>query len=302
MAVIKPYAELLGTKDLESLLDLFAATLADTNHTHEYFVDWIKVRRNVDSLKVEIGILSSLVGTNEPINELRNILNRYPEAARAIPLLVAVRDRRFKVLEDVSASSMYTELHFDRRVLTDAEREAIVSFCARTGIGSLLTSINTLRDYVLGVEVGLDSNARKNRSGRAMESLINPILDEVAKEYDLTLVKQKQFSYLAHQGIRVPPELKNRKFDWVLLGKRGSANIETNFYSGGGSKPEEIVDSYITRSSELRAANWKFIWVTDGAGWRSMRNQIRKAFASMDYVLNIEFIRRGLLANIVKSL
>ncbi len=303
MARIETYAALLDVRDLRSLVDLFIATLVETNRTYDFFVDWEKVRNNVNALKVEVGILGSIVGTKDPIAELRLILKRYPEAAKAIPILVAVREQQFKVLEDAEAGSKYADFHFGKTTYTDAEIEALVRFCSCAGITSLLTSLNTLRDYVFGVEVGLDSNARKNRSGTAMERVMYPLLESLAKERNLKIVSQKKFSHLQQEyGLKVPPALKNRRFDLVLFGERDNINIETNFYGGGGSKPEEIVESYITRNNELHRSNWKFIWVTEGQGWRSMRNQIERAFEEIDYILNIEFIHRGLLATILKSI
>jgi len=303
MAKIETYAALPNIKDMKNLVDLFMETLIETNRTYDFFVDWGKVRRNVDALKVEIGILSSVVGTREPIAELRAVLKRYPEAAKAIPILVAVRDEQFKVLEDIEADSKYAEYNFGKISYTDAEIETLIHFCNRTGITALLTSLNTLRDYVSGVEVGLDTNARKNRSGTAMERLICPLLEGLAKEHKLKIVSQKKFYQLQKEyGLKIPPALKNRRFDLVLFGERNNINIETNFYGGGGSKPEEIVESYITRNNELHRSNWDFIWITDGQGWRSMRNQIERAFEEMDCILNIEFIHRGLLASILKSL
>lgn len=303
MAKIETYAALPNIKDMKNLVDLFMATLVETNRTYDFFVDWGKVRRNVDALKVEIGILSSVVGTREPIAELRAVLKRYPEAAKAIPILIAIRDEQFKVLEDIEADSKYAEFNFGKLSYTDAEIETLIHFCNRTGITALLTSLNTLRDYVSGVEVGLDTNARKNRSGTAMERLIYPLLESLAKEHKFNIVSQKTFSHLQQKyGLKVPPALKNRCFDIALLGERDNVNIETNFYSGGGSKPEEIVESYITRNNELQRSNWKFIWVTEGLGWRSMRNQIERAFEEIDYILNVDFVHRGLLAKILKSL
>lgn len=303
MARIETYAPLINVKDTKSLVDLFLETLVETNRTYDFFVDWEKVNQNVDTLKIEIGILSSIVGTRHPIEELRTVLKRYPEAAKAIPILVAVRDKQFKVLEDIEADSKYAEFDFVKASYTDAEIETLINFCNRTRITALLTSLNTLRDYVSGVEVGLDTNARKNRSGTSMERLISPLLESLAKEHNFNLVSQKKFSYLQQKfSLKVPPALINRRFDIALLGKQANINIEVNFYSGGGSKPEEIVESYITRNNELHRSNWKFIWVTDGQGWYSMRNQIERAFKEIDYILNVEFVHRGLLATILKSL
>lgn len=303
MAILDCYSKILTSKEPESLVGVFLDTLAETNRTYDFFVDWRKVRQNVDSLKVELAILGSIVGAKQPEDELRSLLRRYPETARAIPILVAVREQRFKVLEDVGAASQYSEFDFGKSPVNDEDIEKIVKFCSRTGIPNLLGSIKMLHDYVYGVEVGLDSNARKNRSGKAMENLIYPILDVLAREReDVTVVSEKKFSHMEREfGRTIPSGLRDRRFDIVVLAPRWQANIETNFYAGSGSKPQEIVDSYLNRQRELRSANWKFIWITDGFGWTSGANQLRKACLELDYILNTHFVRQGILKDILNS-
>ena len=127
MTRIETYAPLINVKDTKSLVDLFLETLVETNRTYDFFVDWEKVNQNVDTLKIEIGILSSIVGTRHPIEELRTVLKRYPEAAKAIPILVAVRDKQFKVLEDIEADSRYTEFDFGKVSFTDAEIKTLIN-------------------------------------------------------------------------------------------------------------------------------------------------------------------------------
>jgi len=303
MVILDCYSKVLTSKDPESLVEVFLETLAETNRTYDFFVDWQKVHQNVDSLKVELAILSSIVGSTQPEDELRSLLRRYPEATRAIPILVAVREQRFKVLEDVGAAFQYSEFDFRALPLNNEDIEKIVKFCSRTGIPNLLGSIKILHDYVYGVEVGLDSNARKNRSGKAMENLIYPILASLAGERkDVTVVSEKKFSYVEREfGRTVPGGLRDRRFDIVVLAHRWQANIETNFYAGTGSKPQEIVDAYLNRQRELRLANWKFIWITDGFGWSGGANQLRKACLEMDYILNAHFVRQGILKDILNS-
>jgi len=168
-------------------------------------------------------------------------------------------------------------------------------FAKKGGLLQLFNYIRNFYDYIIGVEVGLDTNARKNRSGEAMENLLAPLLKTIAAEIQSRILFQKKFSSVRLFGGRIPKELANRKSDFILFLDNHFVNIETNYYSGAGSKPEEIVDSYINRRNELVKNNWSFIWITDGDVWRISENQIFKAFTSLDYVFNIEFCRKGLL-------
>ncbi|MFQ5874961.1 MAG: type II restriction endonuclease [Dehalococcoidia bacterium] len=302
MTNLRPYQDTLGVREEQELVDLFLDSLAATNRTHDFFVDWVKVRNNAESLKTEIALLGSVAGAEDPATELRSLLHKYPGAVKAIPILIAVRDLKFRVLEDIQEARQYIDYDFSKSQLADSDISVIVSFCIRTGITSLFKSVQALRDYVTGVEVGTDTNARKNRSGSSMERLIYPLLEQLAPEVQgMRVITEKKFSDLESLGVSTPPGLKDRRFDIVVLTASQRFNIETNFYAGGGSKPQEIVDSYINRKNELARAGWRFVWVTDGHGWRSGANQMRKAFREMDYILNLEWVRRGLLTEVLTA-
>ena len=268
MVVLGPYQKTLGICSEEELVERFLSSLAITNRTHGFFVDWRKVNANVQELKTEIALLGCLAGSTNPEEDLRALLMRYPEVSKAIPILIAIRDLKLTVLEDLEASETYAEYDFSKAKLSSAEIDRIVRFCSKTGITSILTSLQGLRDYVTGVEVGTDTNARKNRSGNSMERLVNASLDELSeKPQNMKVRTQQKFSRLEKsENITVPLSLRDRKFDIAILLDNDRFNVETNFYSGTGSKPQEIVDSYIYRHQELNEAGWKFIWVTDGHG------------------------------------
>ena len=257
MADLEIYGGLLRTPSLDSVVDLFLKTIADTNRTYGFFVDWDKVRRSVESLRFELGILGAVSGAGDPKAELREALSRYPECAKAIPLLLAVRDEPVKVVEVFEQEVAFKSFFFHKNQFTDDEREAIVSFCERTGLLGALAEVSTIRDYFFGVEVGTDTNARKNRSGKAMEDFLRPTINRVAKQSGFAVYEQKTPKWLSGQtGARVPKGLANRKLD-ITLAKGGHLlSMELNFYADTGSKPQEIVDSYIQRKREFADAGW----------------------------------------------
>jgi type II restriction enzyme len=220
-----------------------------------------------------------------------------------LPLIIAVRDLEISVIKDPTRpSETLRKYDFNKKnKLTKEEIEDIVNFCQSAGILRLFADfkIKNLRDYLLGLETGIDTNARKNRSGDAMESLISPILDKIN---GVKVIKQKTFKYLKEkENISIPQKLLNRKFDYVILTNDKKFNLEVNYYDGQGSKPQEIVDSYTNRKNELLGAKWNFVWLSDGLGWEKGTHQITNAFNDMDYVLNIEFARKGILAEILNS-
>jgi type II restriction enzyme len=301
MADLSIYRKFYDIKTTTDLVNKFQETLTVSNKTFSYFVDWPKVKENIQKYDYEINILNYLIGSTNVQTKLKEILGKNPEVLPVIPLIIAVRDSEINVIEDpVKPTETMKQFNFDRKdKLSEKEIEKIASFCEKSGILKLFSDfkIKNLRDFLLGVETGLDTNARKNRSGTAMEFLINPILDKIK---GVKIIKQKAFKYLEEkEKIKIPQKLANRKFDYVIINKDKYFNMEVNYYDGQGSKPQEIVDSYINRRNELVKESWGFIWLTDGVGWRGGTNQITNAFNDMEYVLNIEFARKGILEGII---
>ena len=148
----------------------------------------------------------------------------------------------------------------------------------------------------------MDSNGRKNRGGLAFELACLPLFEQAAKEHNLTLLTQKQFKQLKKYGFEISKDIANRKADFILLNKEKSKaiNIEVNFYNGSGSKPEEIIDSYILRQNDLKANNIGFALVTDGKCWSKATNQLQKGFRHLDNLLNFHMLKHGMLNEIIK--
>ena len=161
--------------------------------------------------------------------------------------------------------------------------------------------MDSATDYLLGVEVGLDTNARKNRSGIFLEKMVTETFKELSsRNPDLVFIEQKSFGYIEDKyNVRIPPTLKDRKFDYAVINKGKATNIEVNFYSGTGSKPSEIVSSYTDRNRVLTSAGWKFVWLTDGQGWKKMQRPLYVGIENIDYVINAHYLRNGLLNKII---
>jgi type II restriction enzyme len=298
LVTLELYRNFYPVHTVKDVVTLFQNSLIPTNRSPEFFVDWKKVKIHADELKVELNLWNSLLGSKNIENDFSNLIRNYPEVTKTIPILLAIREREFPVITDFSESQLsLKKMDFNKTrhsTLAPSDIDDYVYFAKKAGLFSLFGYIRNFYDYVLGVEVGLDTNARKNRSGEAMETLLTPLLQEIAKEINCTFLSQKEFRSIQLFG-SVPQELANRKSDFILFLENKYVNIETNFFAGSGSKPEEIVDSYINRRNELVKNNWVFVWVTDGDCWRTAGNQIFKAFNNMDYVFNVEFCRKGLL-------
>lgn len=300
------YHTFLGVRSLEEALGYFLETLLPTNRTHRFLVDWKKIQANVVRYRFELHLLNALIGSANFENDLRNILCVYPQVLPILPLLVALRESRFSLIDEFSATDLKTvEYDFTPRQLSQNEVEKLVKFCVRTGLKEFFQKElrQNLQDYLLGVEVGLDTHARKNRGGLAVEILLKPLIRTVneALPRPFKILEQKPFAVLTEYGITVTPSLKDRKADWILVrpDDRCVVDIEVNFYTGTGSKPQEIVDSYITRFRDLGSHGFTFIWITDGEGWKWQQNQIRKGFMEIDFLFNVSMVRKGLLKEVL---
>jgi len=306
VAKLDLYKKYYQLENINELINIFQKTLIATNRTPDFFVDWEKVKQNLENIKIELALWNSIINSNNIENDFKNIIINYPEVIKTIPILHAIREREFPVIIDFyNVEKSVKQLDFNKTRhsrLTDDEIKDYLEFVKKSGILIIFNHIKNFYDYVFGVEVGLDSNARKNRSGKAMEQLLTPILKKVASELDCRILFQKTFETSKNYGGRIPAELSNRTADFIVFKKDRFVNIEVNYFSGPGSKPEEIVDSYINRKNELNSNGWGFIWITDGDVWRVAENQLHKAFDDIDYILNIQFTSMGLLKDALSQL
>jgi type II restriction enzyme len=288
------------------MVDKFLAGLIRTNKYHSFFTDWHKATGYQEIYKDELALLSSLSGSKEPSKELARLLKSYPRINSLIPLLNAVRPQQKNrsdipsliVLDEDTAED--TQYFFADKNLTDADIKATIDFANKTGLLDELVRIKSYADYYLGVEVGLDSNARKNRSGDAMEALLEPhIKDFILKntgQYETQITFEKAAKLF---GVQTPPDQKNKKGDFMLYVKGKPINIEANYFDGSGSK-QEIMNSYISRASDIKKYGWGFALVTDGLGWRSARTQIEQGYKRIGTLYNIKMCNDGKLEELIK--
>lgn len=251
----------------------FISTLKPTNRNLSFYVDWEKCLKNRDEITISLNHLNFLLGKNsKQMKEYISILFReYNKAFEVLPLLLAVRDCKEVVLDSKGLEiSMLDFLHTP---------QVIYDFICDSGLLEIFSDakIKDLNDFVFGMEVGLDSNARKNRSGKAMESLIARIFKE-SKLHFREQVNIKEFKDL-HKSFG--EDIK--KFDFVVYTKNKQYFIECNFYTGGGSKLNETARAYTELATKFEAIEDKsFVWITDGQGWLSAKNKLQEAYKSVE--------------------
>jgi len=274
--------DVLGYKNEPEYFDHFFGTLLPTNRTYDYYVNWEKVKSNVITYLTEISLLNSLTKIDKDNREEKfvEIISKYPEVIPVIPLIIAIREKNVVVL-DIGEQLFYKKFKFNKK-LKNGEILDIVEFCKKSGILDLFGEINDLYAYLLGMEVGLDSNARKNRSGKIFEQLVGLLLKDKVRDRAGFILKEEDSSL----------EIKrNKRADFVIYHNNiPKIAIECNFYASTGSKPIEVANAYIDLNRKCKDKNLKFIWVTDGPGWLKMRNTVEKTFMEIDFPMNYTII------------
>lgn len=282
----------------EKSFDEWLSTFSNNIATFSYYTDFRKVYKNVEAIKVELNMLNSLIGSKNIENDFIDIVSRYPEVLSAIPILIAKRESEIKISEpDKDYLFVFSEV---KNSLGE-----YVRFMRETGLFDLLQNhlINNLIDYVIGVEVGMDTNARKNRTGHIMEDLVELYLVSKGLERDKTYFKEMTKSGIEEKfGIdlgKISNDGKTEKrFDFVVLNKGIIYAIEVNFYTGGGSKLNETARSYKQLALEAREIpKFKFIWITDGIGWKNAKHNLEETYDVLEDVANLQDLKDGFFDN-----
>ncbi len=267
-----------------------------------YYVDFPKVYRNVDSIKIELHLLNTLINSKDIENEFRTLVSKYPEVLKVVPILLAKRDKEIKIIDKGKDKNFD---FFNQNFSIDE----YVDFMHKTGLFDLLSNhiISDLTDYVKGVEVGLDTNARKNRTGTAMENIVEAFILDAGFIKDVTYFKEMKTSKIKELfGIELTLESLDeskaeKRFDFVIKTEQKVYAIEVNFYSGGGSKLNETSRSYKMLAQESKdIPNFEFVWFTDGIGWNSAKKNLEETFDVLEHMYNIDDLENGILTQIIK--
>ena len=285
----------MNKRNFNEWLSKFKTSISD----YTYYVDFEKIYKNVDKVKLELNILNSLIGSKNIEKEFQNILIKYPETLECIPLLLAVRSREIFVKDEVNEYLF----KFNKMVYS---MQDYIRFMQETGLFDLLQNhiINNLYDYVLGIEVGLDSNGRKNRGGHLMENLVESYIIKAGYKKDVNYFKEMYLKDIENKWDLDLSEMSGnntstKRFDFVIKTEKQVYVIETNFYSGGGSKLNETARSYKMLAQESKNVDGvTFIWFTDGTGWNSARKNLEETFNELDTLYNIDDLEHGVLENL----
>lgn len=278
------------------------AGFRDSISNYTYYVNFDKVYRNVDAIKVELNILNSLIGSKNIENDFEELVNKYPETLKCVPVLLAVRANEIYAI-DGDGEFIY---NFKNPNLTIEQYKV---FMRKTGLFDLIANhvVNNLVDYATGVETGLDSNGRKNRGGHLMENLVESYIQKAGFIKDSTYYKEMYIHEITEKWDIDLSAISNqgkmeKRFDFVIKTDNMIYGIETNFYASSGSKLNETARSYKQISQEVETIDgFTFVWFTDGKGWNSAKNNLEETFDVMKHIYNIDDLENEIIRKITRG-
>lgn len=275
-------------------------------NSYNFYVDFEKVYGKVDNIKIELNILNSLVGSKNIEQDFISLIQRYPETLKVVPILLAKRESEIYCQDENGGKTFH--FNFGKyRPNNHKWLQEYTYFMRETGLFDLLSNhiINNLVDYVLGVEVGLDTHARKSRGGDTMEDLVETFLQKAGliknkhyfKEMKLSTIETKwgiDLSNLSNKG------KTEKRFDFVVKVNQIIYGIETNFYSTQGSKLNETARSYKMLAQEAKSIEgFSFVWITDGMGWKAARHNLEETFEVLEHIYNIADLENGIINYVI---
>ena len=284
-------------RDFNIWLSKFKKSISD----YSYYVDFTKIYKNVNKVKLELNILNSLIGSKNIEKEFEYIIIKYPDTLKCIPLLLAVRSNEIFIKDSIK------EYLFNFNKLVYSIKD-YTRFMKESGLFELLQKhiINNLYDYVLGIEVGLDSNGRKNRGGHLMENLVEKYIIKAGFKKNKTYFKEMYLDEIEKKwhidlSAMSGDNVSTKRFDYVIKTPNQIYVIEANFYSSNGSKLNETARSYKMLATEAKKVKGvTFIWITDGIGWLNAKKNLEETFNEMDTIYNIDDLENGILKSVIK--
>jgi len=294
----------LKLSSTDEVFQYLVSSFIPENRTWKYFINWSKVFEGVEKYKIELSILNSLCGSKNFDDDLKIILQKYPEVIKVFPLLLGVRENKISILNDDKLPEFdFLNFNFQLSNLSIDDIKKYLSFIELSGIKNLIIDggLSNLKDYSYGVEVGLDTNGRKNRGGTIMEELVESILRKVYNLTDNEIMRQGSSNLVKQKwNLDLPVDKSERKPDFVINKNGKLFWIETNFYSGGGSKLKSTCGEYQYLYDFCKSHNINFIWITDGGGWNTTLRPLKETFIHTDYIFNLQMLKDGVLFEILK--
>ncbi len=282
-------------KDFNNLITTFKSSIK----TWDYFVNWKKVFSNGSDLEIILNKLNYLLGKENLKEEFKTLYSSNPDVVKALPVLLAVRENKLEVFDKATKNSEFFDF-----TGTEKDPDKYYEFLEKSGLAQLFQKdgVKNLVDYVTGVEVGLDSNGRKNRGGTLMEEIVKSFISELCNKKGFEYLSQARSTLIKSKwGVDVKVDKSERSFDFAVFNPKNKKVklFEVNFYNGGGSKLKAVCGEFKSLYTELKEQNIDFIWVTDGLGWFTTKRPLEETYNHNEYVFNLNMLEAGVLEKLL---
>lgn len=278
-------------KDFDHLVSTFRSSIK----TWDYFVNWNKVFANSANFEIALNKLNYLLGKDDLRGEFYRLYESNPDIAKALPVLLAIRENNLEIYnktsKELESYNFSGEGGDVNKYFEFLDKSGLIKLFQRDGIKNLV-------DYVIGVEVGLDSNGRKNRGGTLMEEIVGLFLEDFCKQNSLKYIPHASPSKIKLKwNFDIVVDKSERSFDFAIYNPQSNKIklFETNFYNGGGSKLKAVCGEFRSLYDELKRQNIEFIWITDGLGWHTAKRPLEETYNHNNYVFNLSMLEDGAL-------
>lgn len=300
------FKEIIECNNSDEVFNYLTGTMKESITKWDYFINWSKVFGNIKDFEIDLNTLNYLIGKDDVEKEFKALLKSHPSISTAIPALAACRKKDFKILTSFEHGKFIYKSYFFKytkgKELTDDEITRIVEFTKGIGLIELFKSkkIKNCVDYLIGVEVGLDSNGRKNRGGKMMEDVVEFYVKDICDRMGYEYIKEATATKVKEKWDKnMTVDKSSRRIDFAVFNGNDLILIETNFYTGGGSKLKATAGEYQTMFDYWKKDGHKFIWITDGDGWKTTKRPFEETFNHIDYTLNLHMVAIGILERII---
>ena len=263
----------------------FLSQFSETNATLDYFTDFKKIKSNVNKISIKLNQLNYLIGKENLKEAVNELYQENPNVFEVLDILIAIRKNKKAKTFNNNGEIVLIDTYF-------TSPEGILEYIEETGLADLFRNkdVTNLVDYVFGIEVGLDTNARKNRGGDNMSKAVSLIFDKAGIFYE-----KEVNNTIFHEIVSLGADVK--RFDFVIKTKKKTYLIETNYYNSGGSKLNETARAYSDVAPKINQyPNYEFVWITDGQGWFSAKNKLEEAYNIIPSLYNLitleDFIKK----------
>lgn len=281
------------------------STFTPTIFTWDFYCDFPKIKNNTFNVKVPLNILNSLLWEKDIEKKFIEILKNYPETREILPILLAVREKFNIILnKDTKETEEVSKLFDKKKEITKEVEKKLLIFFRESWLKEVFENkyITNLSDYVFGIETGLDSNARKNRSGTLMEWLVFDFIKDFCNKKWFKYKDQATAKWISENwGVNIESDKSARRFDFAIFTWKKVYLFETNFYGWWWSKLKAVAGEFSWLYNFLQNQNIDLIWITDWLGWQTALKPLEEAYNLTNWnIYNLTMLSDWILYELIK--